>query len=580
MSAGVPVQRLSDQILLEIFKEVWNPQLNAWHVCRGWRTVICRYSAFWSKLLLDMGKRGQDLKAACWLGFAAGRKLYVNITGLSRFASSDVSMELIELAMVLRGSLGRWRSISIEGASPVHLKTFFSFCSGNAPLLKSITIEGTTGLFSGLFLPFLIPRHSENNLVMRIDCQIPDVTCFGPAITDLHLNLHNEFVLVYGDEILDVLRSCPNLVQCDLNFVSGLEVSRSRTEPSRVNLPRLTSFTATCTWDVVTILFFLDFPSITDLSLENFSWTQSTPRQLWSFFERCASTPKYISLYNDGPDVYGNDVVSLEFHQRQLTLPSVTRFNACGNTFADAFLDALSLPRAESIELSYVGLEVIRSLLTSSGQLRSVCLYFEIEDITNPHDETLALISVPSITILSVDNDPRLVSHFHAPNLESLTLSGPFRDESHYHIGPSLLLFTQNSSLRHLHFLDLFKLTILDDQFSAVAQHLEYLSELRLRSCQISDNILSQLSVKSPAGLWVLPRLETIYLARNENVTPMAFVKLLESRNKQGPDTGVFPLVKGCVRFLDNATEQEFKKIQVRKTNYNPCTPLTTTRVS
>ncbi|KDQ18401.1 hypothetical protein BOTBODRAFT_52450 [Botryobasidium botryosum FD-172 SS1] len=581
------IHRLPPEIILEILKAhslfvpSWRqpvlPMIRVAHVCRLWRAIIHRHPPFWATIHLDLylcDRMELDQKARFWLARAGDELLDITINRShtvepNPFWSQPTGNCIAPLAGALCERVGRWRSFKICG-TPRDVRLFFNSCVGlAAPNLGDITVVLQRDFNYGslevagnppLLIPFIQSSIIEPNVPLSISaiCCIPEFPSFGADITQLHIEA--KMFVCRGNNILDALKSCPNLEQFYLQ--GDLRPSAAQSQEF-VTLPRLFSLEM----DSLEargpdgILPFLNAPLLRILSLHNIEWISET---LWRYFRNCPLLSTISVRYETYTGYDGNPPELRS--DTSLTLTAARQFEIHGNPIAYPLLQQLVIPAVEELTLRHVPCDIAHQLIASSTQLCALSLQ-KVAAIT----ETLPPILLPALTSLKARDSLALLGSLRTSQLTSLTLAGEVNilrallgaplHELVERCAPSLIELELEDGV-----LD-------DDVLIACLTKLPRLEIFCLRRCTSSDAVLQALSNPSSDALgsgWLLPRLQKIYIESNIGITPAGIIELLASRNviSENHDATSYrtapPRLAGRIQIHEEAhvTHDEFSKIE------------------
>ncbi|KDQ10284.1 hypothetical protein BOTBODRAFT_497743 [Botryobasidium botryosum FD-172 SS1] len=571
---SVPVE-----ILREIFELCQSNELEPadhWEticfsqVCRLWRQVAHGSSQFWSTISLDITKREPNRKAAFWIERAGNRHLSIEILcgneGNGAIGDHVMSTCLVDLALVLRDSMHRWKSFSIQGALH-YIKAIFQICSGYVPNLRNLSIEADGGYDPlGSTFPILLffpfdprPGFESSNLSVSATTCIPWFMSLGLAITDLSIDFqHLPAVGTAGraDQILFMFQSCPNILRCNLDEVGQL--LRRGSPGSVVRMESLSELRLHMAEDIDQLLGsdVLELLSLRSLHLDGFNWTVHTRHALWDIFQRCSRVLTTIVL-TLSPSNFCNEVFGPIDGRAPVALDLVTNFTIHGHPNSYPLLRALSLPRVQELVLVDIPFHIIHQLITASSPS---IVDLSVQPLGGFQSETP--IYFPSLLYLRIHDTLELLDQIHAPELRNLHLGNCRRGNYDPVHRPFLHDFIARSKPA-LKFLLLEGIRVHDEDLIRCMESLSHLKDLSLYQCDITDSVLQALARPSagPEPAWLLPQLEEISLLQCDALTPRGIIEFFTSRstplNSTTPEM-IPPQITGAVRFTSEINKQDF----------------------
>ncbi|KDQ08263.1 hypothetical protein BOTBODRAFT_571108 [Botryobasidium botryosum FD-172 SS1] len=573
------IDRIPAEVLHDIFKALhlstdWTTPsaLRASHVCRVWRQMIHASSIFWSRLDLFVSNAELDRHAAYWLERAGSRPLSINIRlyrtrgDLELHSEWALQLRLIRLRCVLQPTTARWESFSAT-VPPSLASDFFSGLQGMAPSLKKLNIgaalrndeedkheeEGDDDDWGDLPPPFDIPLDRDpdpapgapNGVSVRATNCFPIFAALGLFITDLQLTIEKDADIV-ADDILAMIETCPNLKEL---ILTGMEffcpVFRS-IDADLVELSRLTYLQLEDFKGVENILLFIHAPSVQCFYLKYVDWTDGLSEalsRLFRTFHSIVEVEVWPDLYTS-PDEQNYTPL---FQGFPITMDTVKRFFVDGGPTSSPFLQQLSMPNAERLDLARAPFDVVRLVASSTTHLE----HATFTKITACPPGPFPTISLPDLTSFCVEHSPDLLEHIRAPRLESIEVRGDY--DGDMCMLTSLHDMVERSAPSALLSLSLSHVTVADENIIACLKRLPTLETLIIRRCSLSDRLLRALCAPTVAeeAEWLLPRLTKMELVENPNMTPAAVISLIKSRNGPSSHDGTLtpPRVKGQVAF-------------------------------
>ncbi|KDQ19222.1 hypothetical protein BOTBODRAFT_433015 [Botryobasidium botryosum FD-172 SS1] len=580
-----PIYRLPNEIILDILIDIYGPAtissgdgstkeriaLNLSQTCRSWRNLIHNCSHFWVPISMPCQESEALDIAAQRFEYAGQRPLSINIYSIPD-STAPHSRRAIRL---LQESVERWAWISI-GTSLQFVDVLLQECDGFAATLQSFVIhppiptnhDNEIPLSLALNIPNTRLVSSRNGLHVELHYCIPSFTpSFGRAITHLSVEIP-EGDSIYN--IIDTLRSCPNLV--DLSFTHYAPLKPIHFIKS-IPLLRLTNlYIDICRAD---ILPFFQLAILETFRFFSAEWSDLVVASVLKIMDQCRG----LSTFRGGVTFYPRDL-RLQPHPIQPSdndaaistapIPSIVSssikefelFQHTPTPAVRAFLLRLALPQAVSLSLTNIPLDAVHHLISGADQLEVVSLR-SIHGISPCHPR----FSLSALEALILANSLHVLSHLHVPNLEQLVLIGLGNE-----VSTGLLTELVSSSSPPLVKLVMRGIPVLDGDFVQALRGIPTLRNMSVRRCfGISDSSFYALATPSEDGQYILPALEKIDFAGCA-ITPGGALALLQSRNKMPPTGGagggaVPPCIKGHVEFGGVPSDTDRAALEVRHCN-------------
>ncbi|KDQ21304.1 hypothetical protein BOTBODRAFT_141576 [Botryobasidium botryosum FD-172 SS1] len=567
-NTGAVVNRLPAESLLDIFKFEPDSFLGFSHVCRQWRELIHGCSLFWATIKICLSNLELDQQAAYWLERAGNRSLSIIIQSKHFRNDPEDDDQLVPLARILRGHMARCEELEIV-ALPQQIRRFVEACAGDTPLLRQMIVnvpyeyrnEDPLDLYLPLVIPFTLPSDhaSPPCTIVRFQAWFPMFLSFGAAITEL--DIEGSVTIGRTDDLLHMLRSCPNLVKFDL-YGEMKRIGES-SHDALVVLPHLTNLRTPYIPDVENLLDYLDLPSLQCLDVYEFEWAEVMVDTFWDLFYDCPSLSDISLAYSircaetDPPDLV----------EDTLSLPLVTHFKFRGNVVANTLLRRLALPNVQELDLRDVPSDIVHELISFSTQLRRASFRGSMEII-----EELPTIILPTLVSLEIARGFEYIDRLHLPQLSSLKLSGTYGLP---HDPPELFLGTSLSALMGrsappLVTLRLEHLDVSDQSLIWCLERLPLLEELYLLNTATTDAVLHAVAYRD--GNPIVPRL-TRFKFYSIPITPAGVISFLSSRLGNGETPlesaataagGARPRLKGSVTFDDFGSVSQDDRATIR----------------
>ncbi|KDQ11234.1 hypothetical protein BOTBODRAFT_462915 [Botryobasidium botryosum FD-172 SS1] len=520
-----PIQTLTDDALLHMFTKFYElvKTQDHWrfgtsrgtamfrlaHTCRRWRELIHGCPAFWSFIDLDLTKN-RDLgpRVTFWLDRAGASPLIVKVIIYYGEEGGHHEPQMIRLAGILRGCLDRWASFAIN-ALPHDISTFLQYCVGAVPILEALSFDTICDrvMYLGdmatasIDIPFCIASQSRVK-VRLVSTNTPRLTSsFGSTIVDLTLHLAMELPI---DKILDVLRSCPNLIKLNSAFTFTTPRSIIYDPTAPISLPRLAHLHLSSSNGLETLLSSMQSPALESLYLhDQYKPDGVNMMQALSMhvFQTCPSLSSITLSGRVDSRSSSNYATSPASDILPLHLRLISELRICGDSVCFP-LYRLRFPGVESIHIELVHFNVVAHFLSSSHRVESI----DLSDIWEiPRADTQYLL--PALASLKIKMCLDFLDHIHAPQLSFVDLSGAGSKTPN--LAPLFSPVDRSAPpLRtlHLHFIE-----IDNDNFIRCLERLPLLQFLKLANCDVSDNILHALGPpSSPQGSLLLPQLTKI----------------------------------------------------------------------
>ncbi|KDQ17433.1 hypothetical protein BOTBODRAFT_606817 [Botryobasidium botryosum FD-172 SS1] len=447
-----PICRLPDDVLLNIFVDIYGPSaFQEWRgplgtgdhqpsprtiypaydlarlgqVCRRWRYLIHGFPHFWSHLELSAWSRSRkpELRAVYCLERAAGVPLSINIDQHIKYRRSQQGRKakpkhLVRLAALLQEVLRQVISLSLN-MHPYLLQTFLETCAGTTNQLKNLDVSGSSVLTAPspiITIPFERDLGSGSGVSVRSNW-IPAFTpSFGMAVTHLQLRLKKPYAF---DNILGVLRSCPNLLNFSLMISSDTWVAPVSTGP--VSLVHLMHLSVECTAPNRTdeLLPLLETDSLQSLHIPDLLWDGAAVAAITSVIENnkslssirlgCHASQAVVNRHHPIPSSLG-----------RLTCNAVTELRVRGIPTISHLLRRLSLPNLEHLEIGNVPLDVVLSLISPSTRVKSITSHGVY---AVPGNIDAGFRTLPALTSLQIKGFHGILSRIKCPQLKTLAIS-------------------------------------------------------------------------------------------------------------------------------------------------------------
>ncbi|KDQ16525.1 hypothetical protein BOTBODRAFT_251550 [Botryobasidium botryosum FD-172 SS1] len=565
VDATVIARELPRDVIHNLYRHCgkWN-MIRISHVCRLWRQTLHEYTGFWTDIDLHLGDRSLDLKAAYWLERSGQRPLTIDIWGGNLDIEEAPFLKehsIVRLGIVLRGCMDRWQSFKIEVYSRRAIDILLPILAGYTPMLRYLRIEAieTDALVSvdaeRPLIPLLAPIGQQGGakLSVSIDSYIPRLTTIGPSITKLTVDGNHDTPWTSND-VLRMLQSCPNLINCDLYLPGSGEMGTPSESLESVSLLRLEELSIYFVPDIENILDALLLPALESLALGQVDWTTTAMSALWCVFVASRSLSSF-TLTDESP---GYDILTAPapfhpFHADTLTLRALKDLEITGNAFIRPLLEHINFSDAETLHLTSTTFGVVYRLISSSAHLCDLSLS-DVADI--PTASTHSPVTLSALCTLRIQNCPKLLDYIHAPYLKSLHLLCPSRSTANSEAPLCALIERSTPALTALY---LQTIDITNEEILGCLERLSHLEILSLNACAISDTVLRALAVPpSPGGgtEWLLPHLKVVQFHQNVNITPQGVIELFASRN-----TSAKFRIRGDVIFVEKPSGQDARAL-------------------
>ncbi|KDQ08537.1 hypothetical protein BOTBODRAFT_69713 [Botryobasidium botryosum FD-172 SS1] len=579
------IHRLPDDALLEIFGAYYgilqphftlSDALRLSSACRLWRATARRLQCLWSHLELDIMNPEVDHRAAYWLGLTKQSNLFIKIGASFRGArnfplpgyrmeETDEALEarLVRLAQILQPCTPRWELFSIQ-LEEQDIDLFLRHCSTNdhVPNLKVFKAhfmrnEGHPLQPVRLWnIPYDRPPNSKADISVCCDYSIPVFTAtFGWAITSVSVAIG--YVRATADDLLGVLRLCPNMVEFEIFSHSEYIDAPAATSPGPIQLLHLRRISISGLINVDYILASLCLPSLEFFEAHHMDWTTPIIGTIVETLRNCSPSLSHVSAtgYHHGP--FSDDI---PFDTEPVTLSSLR--HCCIRPPAldtgDRLIQQLILPHVEILDIANVRLDLAHPIISSSDRLHSLTL----DDVCGPVPQLI----LPTLTSLNIGTSMHLLHTLRTPQLTNLTLRG--EDYTADQTSAQPLRYFLDRVTPPLQVLQLQRVDMSDEQFLWCMGRLTELESLELTYTNITDAAFSTLAEPLPAGdgmplHWSLPRLTKIEVSSNYHLGPPGLIKFIASRNGSAPATVGRPArLEGSAFFHPSANRRDREIIE------------------